>query len=205
MLTESSDLLAISLVTVVSFIFTNLDNLILAVVSLGSRPNKPLPVQLGMVSAAVLVLLVSLLALAIGRTIDAGVLGYLGLAPIGIGLYTLFYSGRMVHVTGDEAAPAKSGGSWAIWLATTTLLFANSGDTLALLLPLLAESNTGSAIVVVVTFVVCAVIWAVIARLLSRQPILVRKLQDRGERLVPWIMIAVGIYVLLDTGTDLSQ
>ncbi|MEH6608732.1 MAG: cadmium resistance transporter [Halioglobus sp.] len=203
MLTGSSDFLAISLVTVVSFIFTNLDNLILAVVALGSRPDKPLPLQLGMVSAALLVLLVSLLALTIGRTIDAGVIGYLGLAPIGIGLYTLFYSGRMVQVTGDEAAPAKSGSSLAIWLSTTTLLFANSGDTLALILPLLAESNTSSAIVVVVTFTGCAVIWAVIARLVSRQPLLVRKLQDRGERLVPWIMIAVGIYVLLDTGTDL--
>ena len=202
---ESSDLLAIILVTVVSFLFSNLDNLILAIVSMGSRPDKPLPVQLGMVSAAVLVLLVSLLALAIGRTIDAGLLGYLGLAPIGIGLYTLFYSGRMVQVTGGEVVPAKSGSSWAIWLATTTLLFANSGDTLALLLPLLAESNTTSAMMVVVTFVGCAVIWAVIARLLSQQPLLVRKLQDRGERLVPWIMIAVGIYVLLDTGTDSPQ
>ncbi|MFT6956437.1 MAG: cadmium resistance protein CadD (predicted permease) [Halieaceae bacterium] len=202
MLIDSSDLLAISLVTVVSFIFTNLDNLILAVVVLGSRPDQPLPVQLGMVSAAVLILLVSLLALAIGRTIDVGVLGYLGLAPIGIGLYTLFYSGRMVPVAGDEAASAKSGSSWAIWLSTTTLLLSNSGDSLALLLPLLVESNADSVMVVAVVFIGCAVVWAVLAKLLSRQPLLMRKLQDRGERLVPWIMIGVGIYILLDTGTD---
>ena len=200
--TEGADLLAICLLTMVSFVFTNLDNLILGVISLGSRPEKPLPVQLGMISAAVLVLLVSLLALAIGRTIDAGLLGYLGLAPIAIGLYTLFYSGRMVSITGEEAAPENSGSSWGSWLATTTLLFANSGDTLAILLPLLVESNTSAAIIVAVTFVACAVVWAIIARLLSRQPILVRKLQEKGERFVPWIMIAVGLYILFDTGTD---
>jgi cadmium resistance protein CadD (predicted permease) len=56
--------------------------------------------------------------------------------------------------------------------------------------------------VVAVVFIGCAVVWAVLAKLLSRQPLLMRKLQDRGERLVPWIMIGVGIYILLDTGTD---
>jgi cadmium resistance protein CadD (predicted permease) len=90
---ELTNIAAIGLMTVVSFVFTNLDNLILGVVSLGARPEKPLPVQWGMVSAAVLVLLVLLLALAIGQNIDAGLLGYLGLAPIGIGLYSLFYAG----------------------------------------------------------------------------------------------------------------
>lgn len=199
---ELTDLVAIGLMTVVSFVFTNLDNLILGVVSLGARPEKPLPVQLGMVSAAVLVLLVLLLALAIGQTIDAGLLGYLGLAPIGIGLYSLLYAGRVARVAGDEAVSLELGNSWGRWLATTTLLFANSGDTIAILLPLLAESNDSAASVVALTFVACALVWSFIARLLSRQPILVRKLQSKGERIVPWVMIAVGSYILFDTGTD---
>ncbi len=202
MMVEGTDILAICLLTIVSFVFTNLDNLILGVISLGSRPEKPLPIQLGMVTAALLVLLVSAIALAVGRTIDAGLLGYLGLAPIGIGLYTLFYAGRLQPVTGDEARPMKSHSSVGIWLGTSTLLFANSGDTLAILLPLLVESNAGSALAVALTFMGCAVSWAVLARALARQPLLVRKLQDRGERFVPWIMIAVGAYILLDTGTD---
>ena len=183
---ELTDLVAIGLMTVVSFVFTNLDNLILGVVSLGARPEKPLPVQLGMVSAAVLVLLVLLLALAIGQTIDAG----------------LLYAGRVARVAGDEAVSLELGSSWGRWLATTTLLFANSGDTIAILLPLLAESNDSAASVVALTFVACALVWSFIARLLSRQPILVRKLQSKGERIVPWVMIAVGSYILFDTGTD---
>jgi hypothetical protein len=49
---------------------------------------------------------------AIGQTIDAGLLGYLGLAPIGLGLYSLFYAGRAVQAGGDEAVSLESGSSW---------------------------------------------------------------------------------------------
>jgi hypothetical protein len=38
---------------------------------------------------------------AIGQTIDAGLLGYLGLAPISIGLYSLFYTGRAAQAGGE--------------------------------------------------------------------------------------------------------
>ena len=87
-------------------------------------------------------------------------------------------------------------------LLTATLLFANSGDTLAILLPLLVESNRASAVVIAISFLGCAVLWALLARALANQPALVRRLQRGGERLMPWVMIAVGIYILLNTATD---
>jgi cadmium resistance protein CadD (predicted permease) len=197
-----SSLVAICLVTITSFVFTNLDNLILGVLTLGARRRRTLPVLLGMVSASLLVLLLSAVGVAVGLAVDAGLLGYLGIAPIGIGLYTLFYAGSARPGSGQEVGVAEQGSAVSIWLGTSTLLFANSGDTLAILLPLLMESSRPAASAVAVTFLVCAVLWAILARALSRQPILVRRLQDSGERLVPWIMIAVGIYILLDTGTD---
>lgn len=201
---ESSlqDLVAIALVTGVSFVFTNLDNLILAVITLGARRGKTWPVLAAMISASLMVLVVSGIAVAIGSAVDAGLLGYLGIAPIGIGLYSLFYAGRNPPLQAEEANAAGQGGSLAIWLGTATLLFANSGDTLAILLPLLVESNPASALVVAISFLVCAVAWALLARALANQPVLVRRLQSVGERLMPWVMIAVGIYILLNTATD---
>lgn len=198
----SYSLVAICLVTVTSFVFTNLDNLILGVLTLGAQHRRMLPVLLGMVSASLLVLLLSGVGVVIGLAVDADVLGYLGIAPIGIGLYTLFYAGTAQPRAAQDVGVAERGSGVSIWLGTTTLLFANSGDTLAILLPLVMESSQRAALVVAVTFLACAVLWALLARALSRQPILVRQLQDSGERFVPWIMIAVGIYILLDTGTD---
>jgi len=198
-----TSLLAIALVTAVSFLFTNLDNLILGVLTLGAQHRRTLPILLGMVTASLLVLLLSGVGVAIGAAFDANLLGYLGIAPIAIGLYMLFYAGRGQPALTEEASAVQEGSSAAgIWLGTTTLLFANSGDTLAILLPLLVESGRSAALVIAGSFLTCAVLWALLARLLSRQPMLVRRLQDSGERFVPWIMIAVGIYILLDTGTD---
>ncbi|MEP1469654.1 MAG: cadmium resistance transporter [Halieaceae bacterium] len=197
-----SSLVAICLVTVTSFVFTNLDNLILGVLTLGAQHRRTAPVVLGMIAASLLVLLLSIIGVFIGLAVDADLLGYLGIAPIGIGLYSLFYAGSAQPRVAQDVGAVERGSAVSIWLGTASLLFANSGDTLAILLPLLMESSRPAALVVAVTFLLCAVLWAILARVLSRQRILVRRLQDSGERFVPWIMIAVGIYILLDTGTD---
>ena len=92
---------------------------------------------------------------------------------------------RKIRLSGTTAAypdiktpprTLEGGGAVSIWLGTSTLLFANSGDTLAILLPLLMESSRPAALVVAVTFLVCALLWAILARVLSRQPVLVRGL-----------------------------
>lgn len=196
------DLVAIALVTGVSFVFTNLDNLILAVITLGAGQDRTWPVFAAMISASLMVLVVSGIAVAIGSAVDAGLLGYLGIAPIGIGLYTLFYAGRNPPIPAEEASAVGQGNAVAIWLGTAVLLFANSGDTLAILLPLLVESNRASAVVVALSFLGCSVLWALLARALASQPLLVGRLQRGGERFMPWVMIVVGIYILLNTGTD---
>ena len=73
-----SSLVAICLVTITSFVFTNLDNLILGVLTLGARRRRTLPVLLGMVSASLLVLLLSAVGVAVGLAVDADLLGGAG-------------------------------------------------------------------------------------------------------------------------------
>lgn len=51
-------------------------------------------------------------------------------------------------------------------------------------------------------FLVMVILWAALAWRVSEQPALARRIERLGEKLVPWIMIAAGTYILLDTGTD---
>ena len=44
--------------------------------------------------------------------------------------------------------------------------------------------------------------WKEMAWRVADQPQLAHRIETFGERLVPWIMIQVGIYILLDTATD---
>ena len=67
---------------------------------------------------------------------------------------------------------------------------------------LLAESERDSVLWEVSIFLVMAVLWTALAWRVADQPRLARRINTFGERLVPWIMILVGIYILLDTATD---
>ena len=81
-------------------------------------------------------------------------------------------------------------------------MFSNSADSIAVFFPLLAESSGESLLWVVSAFLIMVLLWAALAWQVSEQPALARRIERMGEKLVPWIMIMAGTYILLDTGTD---
>jgi len=81
-------------------------------------------------------------------------------------------------------------------------MFSNSGDSVAVFLPLLAESRRSSLLIMVSCYLTMAVLWAGLAYMISGQRDLARRIEHRAEKIVPWIMIGVGIYILMDTATD---
>ena len=93
-------------------------------------------------------------------------------------------------------APSK------VWLTTVVLMFSNSADSIAVLLPLLAESGSMPTLLIVSIYLLTSILWCVISIKIASNAGLAKRINDRGEKLVPWVMIAVGIYVLSNTGTD---
>ena len=78
----------------------------------------------------------------------------------------------------------------------------NSGDSVAIFFPLLAESGRDALLWIVSAFLLCALLWSALAWRIADQPRIARRIEQVGEKLVPWIMIGMGVYILLDTGTD---
>ena len=117
---------------------------------------------------------------------------------MGLGLRLLY---RQFAATGEPSSntrvETRSG-----WLATALLLAGNSGDTLAVFLPLFAESDLRYIGMAVALFVVMAMAWGALALGVSSNLARARRLVRLGEYLVPWVMLAAGSYVLLDTATD---
>jgi cadmium resistance protein CadD (predicted permease) len=81
-------------------------------------------------------------------------------------------------------------------------MLSNSGDSVAIFFPLLAESERDALLWIVSSFLLCAMLWAALAWYIADQPRIAVRIEKVGEKLVPWIMIAAGLYILLDTGTD---
>ena len=186
-----------------SFAATNVDNLILLVVLMGAEPSRRVSVVLGFLSAAACVLVIATLGALVGTGLDPALLGYFGLVPLGFGIVLLYRRLRGARpeetAAGEARAVARYG---AGGLSTFLLMFSNSGDSLAIFFPLLAESDLQSLLWEIGLFVTMALLWAALAWRIADQPGIALRMERIGENLVPWIMMGAGIYILMNTATD---
>ena len=195
------DLITLTTLVVSTFAVTNLDNLIILVFLLGQSPNARQHVLMGFVAAVILVIAVSSVGILIGTLLSPSLVGYLGFGPLLIGIYILYQQLRSTE-NKSTAVISAMGAPSRVWLTTVVLMFSNSADSIAVLLPLLAESGSMPTLLIVSIYLLTSILWCVISIKIASNADLAKRINDRGEKLVPWVMIAVGIYVLSNTGTD---
>lgn len=169
---------------------------------LGMQTSRRSDVLVGYLLAVIAVVSIASLGVLLGDLLPAERVGLLGLVPLSMGLFAL-YQLYWRHDERPRIAKAEAeSGQASIWLSTCTLMLGNSGDSIGLLLPLLAESGRSAVLLVETTWLLVAVAWGGLAWLLSGQQALARALDRYGAHLMPWVMILVGVYILMDTATD---
>lgn len=186
-----ADLVAILAVTTGGFIATNIDNLLILVGLIGASADRR-AVLLGYLFAAAGVFAFCAVAGALGGRLNPGLVGYLGVIPLGMGLLLGW------RALGGRAAPPRATGSGSAFFLTVS----NSGDSVALFVPLIAETERESVLMLVGVYLSLILAWAALAQYVARHPGLGSRLAASGRWLLPAIMISVGIYVLLNTSTD---
>lgn len=82
-----------------------------------------------------------------------------------------------------------------------TITFANGGDNIGIYVPLFASSNLISLGVILSVFFVMIGVWCYIAYQLSRHSAIANTLASRGKYFVPFVLIALGVFILIDSGT----
>ncbi len=191
---ELTDLaLALLVLAPVSYAATNLDNLLLLTGLLGVAPTGRARVLIGFFAANLLVLLVAGAAASLGLFVPVVWLSWLGLVPLLLGVTLL------LRPAASPAHPAAAPST----LGSTGVFLSNSGDTLAVFVPLFAESEVLTRLGLGAGFLLLALLTAALARYALSAPAAARLAAGPGARLVPWIMICVGVYVLADSPTDL--
>jgi cadmium resistance protein CadD (predicted permease) len=153
------------------------------------------------VVSSLVILAISTVGVALGDWLDPGAVGYLGVIPIGLGLYTLQRRGSDTAVAIPGYAVAGAG-AMRLGMGSFALMLGNSGDSLALLVPLLAESSRQFLPAVLASWVMMALLFAGLALYIGGNERLAKRIDDRGSLVIPWVMVAVGLYILLDTATD---
>jgi len=185
-----------------SFVATSLDNLVILVVLLGANAARRSAVLMGYVISSIAVICVCMLGVVAGSIIDAGLIGYLGLVPLFLGCRLLYgqlrkeeHEAVVVEETGLQSEPG-------LWFSAFAMMFSNSGDSIAVFLPLMAESDRSALTLIVSCYLVIALLWSGLAYFISGRRSLAVRIEQRGAWIVPWVMIAVGAYILFDTATD---
>lgn len=134
-------------------------------------------------------------------------LGLLGLIPIGMGLGRLFDRGE--DATDEELNLAIDGdGTSPHWmnlvgpqsLSVAAITIANGSDNVGIYTPLFSHSSVPELILTILVFLVLVPVWCYIAHRLTHQAQIADWLAHRGQTMVPLVLIALGIYIILDSG-----
>lgn len=198
------ELLSVVSLTAISYVSTNFDNLVI-LSAYGARPGyRPFYVKLTFVLVCLTVLLLSLVLANAADALPAGKLRYLGLIPITLGGYYLFKlifdrSGGQ-EPKRDERANAKN---QSLYLGFALVLLANSGDTISLLTPIFADLKTEFLFACFAAVVAMAVLMSSIANILSSHPVSRSHLEKLAARLLPFLLIGIGLLILTDKPSDI--
>ncbi|MFA3915465.1 hypothetical protein [Ruegeria hyattellae] len=192
------DHLIFALSAALAQVLTNLDNLAALIA---------LMLVSGAARSVVGFLLAQLLMLAAAMGVAFGVsdavphwAGYLGVFPLGLGLWGLW---RQFSVRSD--APSSPLPAGASVLVTTLLFLSLSVDSFMVMAPLLADSAPSYRIAGLIGAVLAVCALAVLALAGARATGAAERIARRMERIVPYVMICAGIYILSNSWTDVVQ
>ena len=148
-------------VVAASFISTNIDNLVILTVLKSSRPGGRIFTSAGYLLACAIVVSMALLVALAGGSLDGKYVGFLGIVPAVIGLRSLLARWRNPEDEAPEERTFDSAASAVV--GTGLLMLGNSGDSLALLLPLFLDTHPEYYPFLVLCYAVFATLWLLIA------------------------------------------
>ena len=169
-----------------AFAATNLDDLFLLVAwfAAGWRGRD---IVLGQYAGIGALFAASLAASMLAVVVPADQLRWLGVIPAAMGFALLFRKNKT-----EETGKFKGGNIVSVALVTV----ANGADNLGVYIPLFATSSTQAIAVFGAIFAAMTALWCLAARWLVHHPAAGAPLRRWGPRLVPWVLVGLGLWLL---------
>jgi len=209
-------LLQTTISAISAFVATNLDD-ILILMFLFSQVNSHFRIRhivIGQYLGFIVLLLLSLPGFFGGLIIPKTWTGLLGLVPVFIGIKQLFETGdndsdfQAIAPNPDSKAKSQSPKSPLSFLrsflapqtySVAGITFANGGDNIGIYVPFFASLSWQGLLIVLSVFLILVAVWCAIAYRLSRHPLIGKVITKHGKKLVPWVLISLGLWILLDS------
>lgn len=181
------------------FAATNIDDIVvLTVLFLAARRSgsRSWPIVAGQYLGFIALVAASVLA-ALGLTIipDEWV-GFLGLIPLAIGIWTLV---RNLRRHGDDDDDDVKVGSLGL-LGVAGITIANGADNISLYTPVFRTISPADTTITIIVFLVLVAVWCAAGRLIGTNRRVTETLEKVEHWLVPAVFIGLGLYILLESG-----
>lgn len=185
----------------VAFVATNLDDLLLLMLLFSQVPSRFSPGQIfwGRYLGFLALVVLSLPGFFGGLVLPKPVIGLLGLVPIAIGLQLWLRQ----QDDGDIALmnPIKLPFLSAQVATVAGLTFANGGDNIGIYVSLFAGQTWAELGLTLAVFAVLVAAWYGLAQWLVSHPLVSHRLTQMGERLVPPVLIGLGLWIVIEHDT----
>lgn len=207
---------------ITSFIATNIDDIVILMLFFAQVPDQSKVDQLspnqltiaqiitGQYLGFIVLLLASLPGYFGGLFIPDVWLGLLGFIPIIIGISHLWQilqpdhtedeiqtvTAELSHIPNSKFARILNPKTYTI----AGITVANGGDNISIYVPLFANTDLPELAIIILVFLLMISVWCAIAYYLTRHPILAHGITHYGKVVVPFVLIALGIYIFIDSG-----
>ena len=185
------------LIAAAAYSVTNADGLMVMLAMMVGR-CRPGRVVLGFLVASSVILLICYGVASFAALLPGVQWGWLGLIPICFGVVEIK---RLVFPHWDE--PPQRAGSGGDCARIMLLVLAGSGDNIAVFIPLFAESSHDAAMTMLLASFATGALWCAVVVALASNPRVARAGGRVAQWLLPVILIGVGMYILMDTTTDM--
>lgn len=187
----------------VLFATTNVDDVFVLLGFFSDPKFHPRQIVIGQYLGIAVLYGVSVLASLLALVVPAAYIGLLGLAPIYLGARSLYSVWRGDDNDADESdghrkAASRSTGNI---LTVATVTIANGGDNISIYTPLFATRPAIDIAVIGLVFTVLTAVWCRAGHWLVHHPALGAPLRRYGHRVVPYVLIGLGLFILYEANT----
>lgn len=176
---------------IVLFAATNIDDIFILLGFLADRRMRPVHVVVGQyVGIGILIALSGIGAFA-ALLIPAAYVGLMGLLPIAIGL-------KQLLSRSDDEDPATRRAGLGTVASVAAVTIANGGDNVAVYVPVFATRTVFECLVLVAVFAAMIAVWLAGAYWLVTHPTLGAPVRRYGRMVTPFVLIALGVWIIVE-------
>ncbi|MBC7810089.1 MAG: cadmium resistance transporter [Burkholderiales bacterium] len=191
---------------VVAFVATNIDDIFLLAIyftQVDAAFHKR-HIVLGQYIGFAAIFAVSLLGFVGALVIPEEIIGWLGFAPIYMGIK------RLIQRPEEAVSKVKIGSSTSSQTnallnrqtySVAVVTFANGGDNISIYIPLFAGKSITELGVILTIFAVLIGVWCYLGYKLGSYPFLSHIIKNYGHIIVPFVLIGLGVYILIESHT----